>query len=82
MPRFYNWYRDGNGETSGGGDPIDLCRRCWGKSLANSIKINRLDNGLSDLNEQRANGGEDHPPYSECDYECYICGKGLTNKDD
>ena len=84
MPRVYLNYRDENGACTGGGDPIDLCRACWGTRVDDLVeKYPSIPAGTIEEDCREAGPeGDDHPPYCETDYDCEVCGARLEDFDD
>lgn len=48
-------------------DPFDYCNECW--EPERSIEMGS------------GSYGDEHPPYSECNYRCEVCGALLTDLD-
>lgn len=71
MPRVYD----------SSNDPIDYCRRHFPKTEEKALE---LHNNAGDGPDGRGNCfsyESDHPPYEDCDYKCYNCGRLLTEAD-
>lgn len=70
-------------------DPIDLCKKCFknpdptdiaqGLSIGEDWVREQLD---EEILENEGLFNEEHPSYKDDDYECFLCGKKLTEKDD
>jgi hypothetical protein len=71
MPRIRVWEdMETKVEDPGDNDPRDYCIDCWKKGQPPT------NNSLAEVCSS-----DDHPPYSETDYVCRLCGKVLTDKD-
>lgn len=88
MPRVSNsginvdlWY-ERVGEAS---STHDVCKGCHQKLEKDPNRFNHILTPYQREEPQGVDGWEgdvDHPPYSECDYQCTVCGKKLTSRDD
>jgi len=74
MPRIYD----------SASNPIDFCKSCFPKeTIAEKLYGNPQKTGLAP--DERGNCfsyKEDHPEYDAVDYNCEICNKKLTYRDD
>jgi hypothetical protein len=70
-------------------DPVDLCKKCFKNpdpdELASGLSIKPEWVGEQfDANILEKEGllNDDHPSYEGLGYECFLCSKKLTEKDD
>jgi hypothetical protein len=69
-----------------GSPTIDVCKGC-AVAFTDGEQVNLLDE-LRRIPTHLVNFFEgfvgstnvDHPPYNECDYDCEVCGKRLTDQ--
>lgn len=72
MPRIYD----------SRSNPIDFCTKCFPKSETKAFtKYGTLGNGPDERGNCFGYDAE-HPAYKFADYQCDVCGKQLTEKDD
>ena len=71
-------------ETGSGSSTHDICADCAQEfSFDFPTPDDRLKPDLEDpVGEDGWHLTDYHPPYSECDYRCELCGKKLTEEDD
>jgi hypothetical protein len=64
---------------------IDICKKCWPHIELEDIREEVPGKDVTDEQIQtdidQADDGSDHPPYSDCDYDCAVCGVPLTDED-
>lgn len=62
-------------------DPYDYCKECWNKG--EHVEHSRYGGPTVSEEEWKviSDKGHEHPDYSDCEYECDLCHKKLTNKD-
>jgi hypothetical protein len=83
MPRIEiiptNW-----DNSRGDGTPtVDVCQVCKKDFTEGEYIPGNCSLHVGDIPEGIVGETEvEHPPYSECEYECEVCGNPLTNKDD
>lgn len=68
-----------------GSSTYDVCTRCHARLEADPF---RFDDKLQPYGPKEPDGDEgwggdvSHPPYDDEEYDCAVCGKRLTGKDD
>ena len=77
MPRYSIW----NGKEPGFFNNLDFCNKCFnnGDALKYIETLVIKYGGDFILEDQFPH--EDHPCYSDCEYDCDVCGAELTIKD-
>ena len=89
MPRIEYLPTDYNENSDDGSPTIDVCQRCAGdfeegKSLARCMSLHELRKTHLDVVADALVGETDvdHQKYDDCDYNCEVCDRPLTGKDD
>jgi len=88
MPRI-SFPTDPDFLSGKGDDPVnqlvDLCAKCaeWYDFEDLAMKYQNIPaQVLQEAIDELKYGGEEHPPYDDCDYVCDSCEKPLTSRDD
>jgi hypothetical protein len=71
MPRIY----------SRASDPLDFCKPCF-PDPDSALALYGVGPDGADGRGDCYGYDEEHPPYSDTDYTCEVCGDALTDKDD
>ena len=69
-------------ETGDGGSSWDLCLGCYWDMVGRPIQETGLLTYRGGEPQGTIEGGADHPPYEDEDYDCDVCGRRLTWRDD
>ena len=86
MPRIYIQRSD---DLDGDGcEAVDFCKSCWvdvvvHRDVDTLIESSKCpEKHCEDSMKYVPLGGDNHPEYSDFDYDCYRCDSKLTSEDD